>query len=527
MKKQRLFAISAACLSLILLTAVFSACSSGGGGAAPGPVSGNSVQLTGSIASATGASGLKAARAAAGPADTVWAIPIAKIQGANIDVVNFILKKTSTIDGSGNFTFTLEKTISLADILAKVPDMDTTGMDPNAVFDVDWMLVQMAGATPVGMISLQGDATYDNLLSIPLSAFTPGTMNIGTVDGTSGVATLSVSSLASDLTMTASSLAALSRTDDVLSAMKDVIRNCDLATNKCITATQSFVFMGDYANIIDPTTFDQAKTYTGYQIYFQVNDYYDKSDFDAICPGSAGPVTLEYTLTPPGPISLQTVTYDTTNALSTSLTDTGNPTPSGDNSETRCFKNNLYLTKDNNASYWALQFITGDLAEQLTTDTPAGDWVLKRNNSEIGRFEFALAKPVDANGNPIVFVPAIRFDTDGTADKGVTTLHVKWYQYNGTGYVEITDAVLLNSLLGSYEISLDDENGITGNTGLRRAQQWGIDFSVNTIDVSNLDGLGPFFYDYPNADKYKLRYAGISYLFGGQSFRFVWRSATN
>ncbi|MDH4161248.1 MAG: hypothetical protein OEW15_00990 [Nitrospirota bacterium] len=523
---------SASVLILVLLAAGLSACSSGGGGSAPAPAAKNSVQLTGTVAATGAAAALRAGAAAAtATADTVWAIPIAKMQGANIDVVNFILRKTSTLDASGNFSFTLEKTISLADIIAKVPDLDITGMDASAVFDVDWMLVQMAGSTPVGMISLQGDATYDNLLSIPLSAFTPDTMNVGTVDSTSGVATLSVSTLASNVTMSAGSLEALSRTDDILGTIKDVIRNCDLTTNTCINGRQSFVFMGDYASITSLSTYDTATMYTGYQLYFDLNDYYDNSEFFAICPTSGAP-TVEYTLTPPGPISLISVTYDTGNALSTgstSTTSTGTRQDSSD--EYRCFKDILYVSSDvTSTGNWHLQFITGDVAAQLTTDTPAGDWVLARNNGsgpvEIGKFEFSLANPVDANGNPIVFVPAIRFDVDAANYNAVQTLHVKWYQHNGTGYVEVTDATLLNSLLGGYEISLDDWDGVTGNTLLRRNQKWGIDFSTTTIDVRDLDGNGPYFYNELTQDRYNLAYFGISYQFGGQSFRFAWRPAT-
>lgn len=545
MKKHFLVRRCLLAVLAVVLVAGISACSSGGGGGDtgtldsntttttggeggtttnPGPVSANQVQLSGTIAAGAGAQGLSGMRAAA-VADAVWAVPIAKMQGANIDPVNFMLRKTASLATDGTFSFQLEKTMTLAEIKAKVPTIDTGGMPDTTVFDVDWMLVQMAGGAPTSVIALQGDAAYDSLLSIPLSAFTPSTINVGTVNGATGVANLSVSSLASNVTMSASSLAALARTDDILGAIKDVIRNCDLTTNKCKSANQAFVFMGTYANLIDPVNYDKGSTYTGYQLYFDLNDYFDKTDFDGICPGASGSVTVEYQLTPPSPISIGSATYS---SLSSDPTDTGNPTLTGDGTETRCFKNNLYVNKSNSTNTWNLQFITGDIPAQLTTSTPAGDWVLSRKTlpggtlTEIGRFEFSLAKPVDGSGNPIVFVPALRLDTDGAPDFGVTTAHVKWYQYIGSGYVEVTDAALLDSQLGSYEISLDDENGLgTGN--LRRAQQWGIPFSTATIDVSNLDGNGKFCYGYIGELKYSLKYIGISYMFGGQNFRFAWR----
>ncbi len=489
-----------------------------------GNASTTSVQLSGTIAGAGGAAAFRSMSAAPPVTDAVWAVPIAKMQGANIDPVNFMLRKTSAISTGGTFSFTLEKTMTMAEIKAKVPTIDAGGYADSTVFDVDWMLVKMAGVSPVGVIALQGDATYDTLLSIPLSAFTPTTLQIGTVDATSGVATLSVSSLASNVTMSASSLVAMARMDDILGTIKDVIRNCDIANNKCKSAQQSFVFTGVYSALAGTAAYDIGGKYEGYQLYFDLNDYYTKTDFDAICPIS-GPPTVVYTLAPPQPLSVQSVTYSIGSPLTTGATATGVRSDLNSGAYTQCFKNTepLYFRKSNTTNDWHLQFVTGDRASQLITAFPSGDWVLSRNSTTVAVFEFSLAKPVDASGKPIIIVPAVQLVLDGTVDKGINAINVRWYQWSGTAYVQVTDTALLNSLMGGFEISMDDMYGITGDTNRRSLQTNGIDFATSTIDVSApSDGKGKFHYNSLSTSIYNLDYMGVGYQFGGQSFRFAW-----
>lgn len=514
---------------LVILALIGSACSGEGtGGSIPSGETSSKVELSGTISATAGKPGAAKVSNAVGSVSEVWAVPIAKMQGANIDSVNLMLRKTTTIDGSGSFSFELEKTITLAEILERVPTLDTNGMSPDEVFDVDWLLIQMSGTSPLNVVELKGDATYDGMLTIPLSDFSAGSINLGAISSTDGVAALSVSGIADDVTLSAGDLASIARSDDILGTVTDIIRNCDLSVNKCLKAQQSFVFTGDYSMLTDRINYSIADSYSGYQFYFDVTDYFDKTDFDGICPVS-GPVAVEYQLAPPDLITISSVTYGPSNPLSTGATLTGSRSDINDGAYTECFKNQepLYLRKDNNSADWNLQFITGDDPAQLTTATPAGDWVLSRKGNgessftEIGRFEFALAKPIDDSGKPIVYVPALRFKTD--AYNGLTTLYIKWYQYIGTGYEEVTDGSLLDSLMGGFEVSMDDNSGIASDPSRRSVHQNNISFSTTSMDVSNLDGKGMFYYNDPmNTTKYNLDYIGISYQYGGQSFRFAW-----
>lgn len=509
-------------------------------GSACGGSSGNTnvslVQLVGTVTTGTTVGpAMKASVAAlASTANQVWAMPVAEMQGANIDRLNLLLRQAAILDGSGNFTFNLKKTITIEDVVAVMPS--AAGQFPaGTVFNVNWLLVLVDNTTtpptPVSVVELQGDIAGEGLVAIPLSAFSKNNLDLGTIDAQTGASTTTVSGLAADLSLSSSHLSSLVRTNRILKKIMDIIRNCDLATGDCYEARQSYVFMGNYDNLIDLANYDTAGSYSGYQLYFDVTDYFDKTDFDGICPGT-GSATVQYHLTPPGPVEVLGITYDLANPFDSGA-EAGELKEINDGAYTQCFKNPLplYVRRDNAATSqdWSLQFITGDEADQVTDDTPLGFWTLSRKSSgetdytNLAQFEFAIGNPVDSEGHPVVFVPAVRFDTDGLTPTGLTTLNVKWYQYIGAGYVEITDTTLLTSLLGSFQISLDDMDGIIGATDRRSAQQNGIPFSTSSIDVSDLDSKGKFLYDYSLEDQYNLDYFGISYGFAGQSFRFAWR----
>lgn len=519
--------------SMLVISIVIAlvACSGGGGGKSEGGGTQSGVQLSGTIVGGGPAPKFSGPFLVSAPALTpnaVWAIPIAKMQGANVDPVNFMLREETPIGPGGIFTFNLKKTITMREIVAKVPAMDYTGFTLDSVFDVDWMLVEMSGNTPVSVIRLAADLTYDSMMSIPLSAFTPTSLDLGIVSG--GTASLTVGAIASDVTMSSGSLAAIARADDILGTITDIIRNCDINNNKCYSARQSFAFKGLYSNISSTVTasYDLAGAYQGYQIYFDVNDYYGKGDFDGICPVSAGTPSVVYTLAPPAPISIQSVTYSPSSPLTTSGTNTGVRANINNGAYTECFKGALplYFRKSNTTNDWNLQFITGDSASQLATAFPAGDWVLSRNSATIARFEFSLAKPVDGSNYPIVIVPGIRLSVN-PLDGSISAVNVKWHRWTGSAYEEVTDAALLNSMMGGFELSMDDMDGAVNanpsDASRRSVQINNIDFATSSVNVSSPgDAKGPFYYNYQLEAKYNLDYIGISYQFGGQSFRFVW-----
>lgn len=526
----------------VALAGALAACGGGGGGAASsggtgggtgGGVTPSGVLLTGTVASGgSGLSGvdLRYGTLAGGPGgpNEVWAIPIAKMQGANIDPINVMLRETKPLPADGKFEFDLAKTITAAEVKAKVPSVDLSGIPDDYAFDVDWLIVTVdTTSSPVRVVSqvrLGPEGGYGDLFALPISGFKTGenALDLGTI-GSDGEAATTTAVMESKTTLSSDSLKTLARADDIMQALKDIVRNCDVSTSKCYSARQSFAFKGEYAALA--SGYARAVNYSGYQLYFDLNDYYDTTDFDAVCAG-----TLVYTLTPPGDVTVAGTTYNSTNPMSTG---DSSATPEARGSdEMVCSKNGTFLSKRKNSggewASWQLQYITGDSATELTADMPAGDWVLKRDGSAIASFEFRAANPIDADGKPIVFVPAVRLlnNTGNTVSAGekIQTVAVKWYRWDSASadYVEISgaDLALLDDLAESFDLGMADFNGKTGNTSQAYPRVDGRSFQHDTsIDVSSWD----FYYDYGSEDQYNAAYVGLSYQFGGQSFRFVWR----
>lgn len=528
----------------VVLAGALAACGGGGGGTAGsggdgggtgGGATPSGVRLTGTVAG--GGSGLGGVELRYGPraagsggANEVWAIPIAKMQGANINSANVMLRETKPLPADGKFQFDLAKSITVAEVEAKVPNVDLGDLPEDYAFDVDWLIVTVdttsSPPSVVSQVRLAPDGNYEDLLALPTSGFKDGenTLDLGTV-GSDGQAATATAVMETKTKLSSDSLKTLARADDILKTLKDIIRNCDISTNKCYEARQSFVFTGNYAALA--SGFDKATSYSGYQLYFDLNDYYGTADFDAVCAG-----TVVYTLTPPGNVTVNGITYNATNPMTTGSM-SATVEPRNDGAQEICSKSGVFLSKNKDGSGnwrdWMLQYITGDNATELTTDMPAGDWVLSRNGTEIARFEFRAASPVDADGNPITFLPEIRLlNSSGntvSAGEKIQTVALKWYRWDSAsaGYVEISgaDLALLDDLASSFDFGMFDLNGKTGSPGQAYPRVEGKSFQNDTtIDVSSWD----FYYNYTQDEaQYNAEYVGLSYQFGGQGFRFSWR----
>ncbi len=520
----------------LVLCGMLAGCGGGGGGAAGSGSGGGGggtppagVLLTGTVAG-SGGSGMMAGMESryspqAASANEVWAIPIAKMQGANISPINLKLRKTTPLPADGSFEFDLPKTITAGEVRALVPDVDIDESVPDDyAFDVDWLVVTVDTSTnPVKVVSqvrLGEGNGYGDLYALPISGFAEAstTLELGSV-AADGTAQTTTDVMTDKTTLSSDSIKTLARADDVMQALKDIIRNCDISTGECKSARQSFVFMGDYAQLT--SGYDPAVNYSGYQFYFDVNDYFDTTDFDAVCDG-----TRVYTLAPPGNVTVNGTTYNATNPMSTGA---GSATVEDRNggAQKTCGKNNTFLSKNGNGTTWTdwmLQFITGDRPSELTSTMPAGDWVLSRDGIEIGRFEFRLANPIDSSGKPIVFVPALQLTTSPTTDGDkINSVAIKWYRWDGTAYVEISgvDLAMVQSLIGGFDFSIGDWDGKTGATGQHYPRWSGRNATIDTsIDLSGED----FYYNYLGSDHYNATYIGVYYQFGGQGFRFAWRS---
>ncbi len=545
----RLRVAAAVCGTLVLI----SCGGGGGGGSAPDPNAAGNVNVTGLVGGAAPAMGRIAAQAAGTP-DRIWAIPITKMQGSQLDPINILLREVAMLDASGNFELSLGKSITAPEVAAVYPGLYNQGFSPDDVFEVDWILVLMDGTTPVGTIELS-DAT-NGLINLPISAFSSNSLDVGSVDPSTGAATTTVGSLATNVTLSAAQLLTIAKLDDMFKALEDLLRNCDFSVDPavCVSGRLSHAFQGDHD--LAAAGDNRATSYGGYQIYFDLADKYDDSEFASLCAiGSATPgdaAGVEYRLTPPGNVTAVEGSVPTVfNATTPMQTGDGLGTVSANGSGVDCFKNStitggsanvgIYVRDDSagvDGSDWLLQFVTGD--QDLISGNPSGFWTLERRTDPAtstvwtseGQFRYEFSSPVDTNSNPKIFIPSLRVDTD--ANSQITSLTIKWWEYDGSGF-QPANVALLNNLLGGFGISVDDFDGTTGNGGSRRsASANGLTFATQTVldltpaniatTLPDDSATGGFKYSCSiDPDSFEALYIGIDYSIAGQGLRFVWR----
>ncbi len=555
----RLRAAAAVCGALVLI----SCGGGGGGGSTPDPNAAGNVNVTGLVGGAAPAMGRIAAQAAA--PDAVWAIPIAKMQGASLDPINVLLRQEAALGAGGSFSFDLGKSLSAPEIAAVFPGLYDEGFSPTDVFEVDWILVLMSGTTPISYVELEEATSGSGLMNLPISFYSGGSLDLGIVDPSTGSATTSVASISTNINLTAAQLATIAKVDDLFKSLEDLLRNCDFTVDPavCVSGRLSHAFSGT-AHPAASGSDVIASIYGGYQIYFDVNDRHDDSDFAAMCDNSGSAAgsaaSVEYRLTPPGggvtaTESSVVTAYGSGNPM---LSGTGLGSTNANGSGRDCFKDSsagngsanigMYLRDDadgEDGSAWLLQFVTGD--NDLIFGFPAGSWVLERRAdpsnlagatfSPVGSFRFEFSSPLDANDKPKVFVPSLRVTADALSGQ-INSLTIKWWQYTGAGAsgYEPADVELLNDLLGGFGVSVDDFDGTSGNGNSRRSARTNkVAFAAETVlDLTpsaiattlpdDSDGGAPFFYSC-NTDgtNFEAVYIGIDYQIAGQGMRFVWR----
>lgn len=116
------------------------------------------------------------------------------------------------------------------------------------------------------------------------------------------------------------------------------------------------------------------------------------------------------------------------------------------------------------------------LGENLKGKTPGGIWRLKVAGTEKGRWDLSSAAPYDSDGDPIIYIPAIKVIVN---DSGVATgFQAKFYFYDKTlaAFREVTDITGLKSAVNEFNMdgsySLNHEGGdlsiktITFNEGI-------------------------------------------------------------
>ena len=244
---------------------------------------------------------------------------------------------------------------------------------------------------------------------------------------------------------------------------------------------------------------DQYSTITS-QVYNGVGFYIGSASstpfvYDELCGTSRGSLIF----TPPesvevksGDDSVSTYTQFT-NADATQSTQGDNRICSGDS----------FYGREDGTNDFMINFGTGG---GIQGDLPAGIWRMTWDSTEIARFDVALSKPFDSDGNPTVFIPSAKFITSGDNITGVT---IKFNVWNGTSYSELTDVTAVKRLVGSINASITKSDTNGEERGLAK-------FATDDATEATLTFENPVATS--NAD-----YLSVSYTIGTANYRTEFR----
>ncbi len=536
LSRKHLWVIFCIITSLLLYS-----CGGGGGGdsnTTSGSTSADTITVTGSVAqSYTVASrtsvldkliafftGEKAI-AAGQQVDTIWALPT--IDGS-IWPESFNYKVKISINSDGTFTLNLPKTATV----------------DNSTFNLDWLLLLINSKAQnktdmiVSYIALN-DLT-DSLLWMPISNATDN-VDLGqlTPVGNEARSSTTLSDVSNSFTLSLDQLKQIAKSDDVLKNIKNVFLNYNESTGEYWFLQPYFAWKDIPGSIKNQWSNPANLQFIGYAFYLETNNTTDPT-FNEICNG-----TKKLRFYPPETVSLM----DNSKSFGLSApieTEQGQIQQRQDGAQ-ECGGTYFYLRDDTNTNSfhagYMYNFIVGDdnLLSPISSSQPfpTGYWLLKsfdgNQETEIGKFDLTAASPFDSNGKPIIFLPSLNVSVDN--NNNITSVQLKFYKYDSqNGWTEVTDPTIINKMFTSLSVTFNDYDGTTSNSNQRIEEGFDIltpvptNSSANssvstlpiTLDVTSLDNSWKFTGDtsttMPVADS-----IDVSYIFGGVSFRFVWR----
>ncbi|MBI4711731.1 MAG: hypothetical protein HY762_00230 [Planctomycetes bacterium] len=359
-----------------------------------------------------------------------------QVEGGYIGSYFIQTAKEATLGTDGKFSLSLEK-------------------------DKDWMLLLVDTTAPtdkekfVGYVSLKVDAT-DNLLMVPATTASSGTLNLGKVDKSGDEAVSTNAVTATNFAMTADGLMALAKNDELFKAVKNIFINYKNGTY--YNLRPDFKWEGQYNSLKNNFQDAAAYNFVSYQFQLDTNDGLTLND---ICDADGGVPLKLMELYPPAdvPTNGGAITYSPTAPLSNSNLQSPALRADGLREVWSSGSSVFYAgegTYDGGAtlSYsWASRMLTGTV--------PAGYWTYKIGGVTKGEFDCAVATPLTTDFKIKGFVPVIRVNTDAT-DK-ITSVDVKWYTLSGTSYTEVTDTSALKYLI-SADMSIGNQYGGTRKT---------------------------------------------------------------
>lgn len=431
--------------AVFLFLGIFFTFSCGGGGSGSGGGGGDSVAVSGTLG--TGYSTALAAPEAASPlsfsdgvVDQVVALP--NYRGV-MDADSIDQLKTAPVGTDGTFSLSLANDRNWVLVLE-----DTQASDLMERF--------------VGYVALKVD-TDSSLLSIPFSAVSVDSMDLGAISQSGDTGITDNAASASDFTMTAQQLGTLARTDDLFKSVKNLLVNHDGTTGSFILPMPVFEFSANLSAMDNSFSAPADYSYISYQVLLLPN--MPGFTMSSVC--GDGVPRIDLSLYPPAGTSvMDTLTkyaYDGTNPITNDYAEcsTGSddaieasePSP-----ETPVDGSGDFYASDRQASMGypvTLEFGRGG-GNGLVGDVPSGIWQYEVDGVLKGQFDLAVASPW-AGDFINALIPVLRINRDAGTGQ-ISSIDIKWYRPNDSqdGYVELTDLGVLGQLVEFANIEIEN-----------------------------------------------------------------------
>ncbi|NBO38648.1 hypothetical protein EBU99_08705 [bacterium] len=444
---------------------------------------------------------------AASAPNTIYAIPANTIE--NIYSFSKENLKTFSVGSDGKFS---------ANIDASKGDYLLVAVDSTASNRLDGVR---------GVLSLKDDS--GSLMRIP-AAEGKGSVDMGTMSadgsGKEYTSAKKTDDVASSFSLDLSKMKELARTDDSARQLINVVANIK-DNGDYFFAKPYMVFNANIQKLNGVASAATDFSYNGYGLYF-ISKWTGVKPED-FCNGSSAAHKIE--LTPPANATLPTlckknndncadkVSYATLSNLNTGALVSEGGSRSSCYSSSYAADGQFYIAKESRPGGFEGPFGFNWGGGGYNGQMPAGQWVLKLDGSEVGRYDLAAASPLNASSKITVYIPSVKAVSNASGT--ITTLEVEWYLLNAAGqYEKLTDtsSLVRNAREIGYEIA-NYSNGCSSKALFNQFSNTSA--TPMTADVSSFAAAMP-----PSSGSWtgcKAESIAITYTMNGVSYRFDYR----
>lgn len=308
----------------------------------------------------------------------------------------------------------------------------------------------------VAYVTMESSTTGDSVVALPIS-HANSTIDLGKVSPSTGYSDeasgeRSAEDLAVDFSASLESLLARAKFDDAYKNLVNEYLNTNGSTWWRAQVQFEWYGGGDPAIFSTSAPTDiSGYRYDGYRVYFDNNS--SEMDFSRLCDQSD---SLE--IAPPALVTIidQYNGNSIVGTIDTSApADNGNvAVRSGDSNYCYDAVNYEMAFSANNGSSGV--FFGVPVGALILDNPPDGWWTLSLNGTQKAVFDLGAMKPVDASGNPEVFLPLPSFTVDGAGK--ITGISVAWMEYAGSTY-QTVDVSAVDDLVEDSFIEIGWDGG--------------------------------------------------------------------